>query len=402
MLTVQKYGGSSVADEKRIANVAARIAECYNEGNQVIVILSAQGDTTDNLIELASKVSSRPSAREMDMLISTGEQQSVALMALALHEIGIPAVSLNANQIGMLTTGVHRNARIKSISSERIYKELENKNVVLIAGFQGYCEAGNITTLGRGGSDTTAVAVAAAMTADLCEIYTDVDGIYTADPRLVDDARKLETITYDEMLEMASLGANVLHNRSVELAKNYAVRLVVRSSMTNAPGTLIKEEGSLENTLVSGITVDKNVARVSVCEIVDKPGMAFKLFDSLADNGVAVDMILQSVGRDGTKDISFTVAKGQREKTLSVLETRSFDFGYSSYDDSIVKLSIVGVGIATNPKVASQMFGALYDANVNIDMISTSEMKLSVLINEKDLVRGMNSVHERFFKKVEA
>jgi len=402
LLIVQKYGGSSVADVDRVFNVASRIADCYKEGNQVIVVLSAQGDTTDHLIEAAHKISPRPPMRELDMLISTGEQQSVALMALALHELNIPAVSLNASQIGILTTEAHGSARVKEISTTRLYKEIFDHNrVVLVTGFQGHTEKGDVTTLGRGGSDTTAVAIAAAVNADICEIYTDVDGIYTADPRHVKDARKIDCITYNEMQEMAFLGANVLHNRSVELAKKYAVQLVVRSSMSKEPGTLIKGEASLENTHVSGLTVDKNVARVSVVEVQDKPGMAFKLFDRLAESGIIVDMILQSVGRGNTKDISFTVVKNQLEKTLAILEAREFEFGYVSSDTSIVKLSLVGVGMTANPKIASQMFGALYEAGVNIDMISMSEMKLSILINEKDLVRGLNSVHGRFFRIVE-
>jgi len=402
LLTIQKYGGSSLADEERIFNVASRIAECYKNGSHVVAVLSAQGDTTDHLIQAALKINAQPSAREMDMLISTGEQQSAALMTLALHKMEIPAISLNGNQMDIITTGSHGSARVKEVSTTRIYKELyDNHRVVLATGFQGHTENGDVTTLGRGGSDTTAVAIAAAVNADLCEIYTDVDGIYTADPRLVDNARKLEYITYDEMLEMASLGANVLHNRSVELAKKYAVQLVVRSSLNKKPGTIIKGGASLENTHVSGLTVDKNVAQVSVVEIQDKPGMAFQLFDRLADNGIVVDMILQSVGRNNTKDISFTVSKNQLEKTLAILGAIELDYGYLNSDSSIVKLSLVGVGMAANPRIASQMFGALYEAGVNIDMISTSEMKLSVLINEQDLVRGLNSVHERFFRIVE-
>jgi aspartate kinase len=404
LLIVQKYGGSSVADEERIFNVASRIAETYREGNQLVVVLSAQGDTTDHLLEAAHKISKNPPARELDMLISTGEQQSVALMAMALYELNIPAISLNASQIGIQTTDMHGSARVKEISTTRLYRELYDNNlVVLVTGFQGYTEKGDITTLGRGGSDTTAVAVAAAVNADVCEIYTDVDGIYTADPRVVKNARKIEYISYNEMQEMAFLGANVLHYRSVELAKKYAVQLVVRSSMTKQPGTIIKGEASLENTHVSGLTVDKNVARVSVVEVKDQPGMAFKLFDRLADSGIIVDMILQSVGRGDTKDIAFTVAKNQLNKTMSILEDNAaeLEFGYSSSDSAIVKLSLVGVGMVANPRIASQMFGALYEAGVNIDMISMSEMKLSVLINEKDLVRGMNAVHERFFRIVE-
>ncbi len=398
MLVVQKFGGSSVKDAEHILNVARRITDTYKKGNQVVVVLSAQGDTTDDLIEKALEINAEPSKREMDMLISTGEQQSVALMAMAIHGLGYPAVSLNATQVGIYTTSRYSNSKIKNITCSRVLDELENKNIVIIAGFQGYNRIGDITTLGRGGSDTTAVALAAKLDADLCEIYTDVDGVYTADPRLVKTAHKLEEISYDEMLELASLGAKVLHNRSVELAKKYNVNLVVRSSLTMAEGTTVKEEPQVEKTNVSGVAVDKDVSRIALVGLKDHPGVAFKIFTLLAKRKIGVDIILQSIGRHNTKDISFTVSKGDLSETLQVLEENKDRLKYEqlSHDDKVAKLSVVGAGMASNAGVAALMFESLYDVNVNIQMISTSEIRISVLIYEEDLAVAANAVHDKF------
>ena len=398
MLIVQKYGGSSVANAERIFNVAKRIIEAYDEGNDVVVVLSAQGDTTDELIEKAAEINPNASRREMDMLLSTGEQQSVALMAMAINALGRNAISLNAFQVGIDTNSNYSNARIKTISTERINLELEKKNIVIITGFQGINKYDDVTTLGRGGSDTSAVALAAKLHADICEIYTDVDGVYTADPRVVKSAMKLDEISYDEMLELASLGAKVLHNRSVELAKKYNVKLVVRSSLTRAEGTVVKEETNVEKMLISGVASDKDVSRISVIGIEDVPGKAFALFSLLAKEKISVDIILQSIGRDNTKDISFTVAKSDLQRTLDVLEANKERLGVKeiTHKDNIAKLSVVGAGMATNPGVASLMFEALYDAGVNINMISTSEIKISVLIDEKDVDDAMVAVHDKF------
>lgn len=398
MLIVQKYGGSSVANAERIFNVAKRIIEAYDEGNDMVVVLSAQGDTTDELIEKAAEINPNASRREMDMLLSTGEQQSVALMAMAINALGRNAISLNAFQVGIDTNSNYSNARIKTISTERINLELEKKNIVIITGFQGINKYDDVTTLGRGGSDTSAVALAAKLHADICEIYTDVDGVYTADPRVVKSAMKLDEISYDEMLELASLGAKVLHNRSVELAKKYNVKLVVRSSLTRAEGTVVKEETNVEKMLISGVASDKDVSRISVIGIEDVPGKAFALFSLLAKEKISVDIILQSIGRDNTKDISFTVAKSDLQRTLDVLEANKERLGVKeiTHKDNIAKLSVVGAGMATNPGVASLMFEALYDAGVNINMISTSEIKISVLIDEKDVDDAMVAVHDKF------
>ncbi len=398
MLIVQKFGGSSVANAERIFNVANRIIETYKAGNQVVVVLSAQGDTTDDLIAKAAEISDNPSKREMDMLLSTGEQQSVALMAMAINKLGYSAISLNAYQVAMHTTSTYGNARLKKIDRERIESELERNNIVIVTGFQGMNKYDDITTLGRGGSDTTAVAIAAALHADKCEIYTDVEGVFTADPRVVKNAVKMNEISYDEMLELASLGAKVLHNRSVELAKKYNVELVVRSSLTKAEGTIVKEANKMEKMLVTGVAGDKDVARISLVGVKDEPGIAFKVFQLLAKNKISVDIILQSIGRDGTKDISFTVADTDLQEAIKVLEENRDRVTMKELlsNDKVAKLSIVGSGMATNPGVAASMFEALYDANININMISTSEIKVSVLIDEKDLERAMVAVHDKF------
>ncbi len=398
MLIVQKFGGSSVANAERVFNVAKRIAETYKKGNSVVVVLSAQGDTTDDLIAKAKQISANPSKREMDMLLSTGEQQSVALMAMALSELGYPCVSLNAHQVGMTTTSRYSNARLKKVKAERIRMELDRKNIVIVTGFQGMNRFDDITTLGRGGSDTTAVAIAAALHADQCEIYTDVDGVYTADPRVVGGARKLEEITYDEMLELASLGAKVLHNRSVELAKKYNVELVVRSSLTKAEGTVVKEVCKMERMLISGVAGDDEVARVSILGIVDTPGKAFDVFSTLAKKDINIDIILQSIGRDGKKDISFTVAESALADAKEVVSHNMDRWGATDvdYNEDLAKVSVVGAGMVANAGVASKMFEAMYDANINIHMISTSEIKISILIDKKEMRKAMNAIHDAF------
>lgn len=399
MLIVKKFGGTSVADKERIFNVAGRIAEEYKKGNEVVVVLSAMGKQTDVLLSMARDINPNASKREIDMLLVTGEQVSVALMAMALDTLGIPAISLNAYQVAMHTTSNYGNARLKRIDTERIRNELESKRVVLVTGFQGVNKYDDYTTLGRGGSDTTAVALAAALHADACEIYTDVDGVYTADPRIVPTARKLSEITYDEMLEMATQGAGVLHNRSVEMAKKYGVQLVVRSSLNYSVGTVVKEVVNMEKMLVSGVACDKNAARIAVIGLEDRPGVAFKLFNHLANHDINVDMILQSVGRDGTKDISFTVKEDDVEEVVEILERHrggSLNCQHIDVKRDVAKISIVGVGMMSHAGVAAKMFEALYDAGININMISTSEIRVTVLIDEAHVEKAMNAVHEKF------
>ncbi|AMJ40071.1 aspartate kinase [Anaerotignum propionicum] len=398
MLIVQKYGGSSVANAERVFNVAKRILKAKEAGNDVVVVLSAQGKTTDGLIAKAKEINPKASRREMDMLLVTGEQQSVALMAMAISALGGRAVSLNGVQVGIETTNTYSNARIRKIQTERIENELERGNIVLVTGFQGVSTHGDMTTLGRGGSDTSAVALAAALHADVCEIYTDVDGVYTADPRVVKDAQKLDEISYDEMLELASLGAKVLHCRSVEVAKKYNVKLSVLSSMTDAEGTEVKEECKMERMLVSGVAADKNVSRISIMGIKDEPGKAFEIFALMAREKVSVDIILQSTGHDGKQDISFTIGKDDLDIALKALEDNKDRLTAETilHDDSVAKLSIVGAGMATNPGVAAMFFEAMYDAGVNIHMISTSEIKITVLISETDIDTAMVAVHDKF------
>ncbi|WP_405727185.1 aspartate kinase [Anaerotignum sp.] len=398
MLIVQKYGGSSVADAERVLNVAKRIMRTRMEGHDVVVVLSAQGKTTDGLIAKAKEINHKPSRREMDMLLSTGEQQSVALMAMAISAIGGRAVSLNAAQVGIETTNTYSNARIRTINTERIENELDEGSIVLVTGFQGVNAIGDTTTLGRGGSDTSAVALAAALNADICEIYTDVDGVYTADPRVVPDAVKLDEISYDEMLELASLGAKVLHHRSVEVAKKYNVKLVVRSSMSEAEGTEVKEETKMERMLVSGVAADKKVSRISVMGIKDEPGKAFEVFSLMAKEKVSVDIILQSTGADGRQNISFTIGEDDLDIALKALEKNKARLTAQEivHDENTAKLSIVGAGMATNPGVAAMFFEAMYDAGVNIQMISTSEIKITVLIAKDDVDVAMKAVHDKF------
>lgn len=398
MLIVQKYGGSSVADAERVLNVAKRIMRTRMEGHDVVVVLSAQGKTTDGLIAKAKEINHKPSRREMDMLLSTGEQQSVALMAMAISAIGGRAVSLNASQVGIETTNTYSNARIRTINTERIENELEEGSIVLVTGFQGVNAMGDTTTLGRGGSDTSAVALAASLGADICEIYTDVEGVYTADPRVVPDAVKLDEISYDEMLELASLGAKVLHHRSVEVAKKYNVKLVVRSSMSEAEGTEVKEETKMERMLVSGVAADKKVSRISVMGVKDEPGKAFEIFALMAKEKVSVDIILQSEGADGRQNISFTIGEDDLDIALKALEKNKARLTAQEiiHDENTAKLSIVGAGMATNPGVAAMFFEAMYDANVNIQMISTSEIKITVLIARDDVDVAMKAVHDKF------
>jgi aspartate kinase len=396
---VQKFGGSSVANAERIWRVAGIIAETYSEGNDVVVVLSAQGDTTDDLIEKAAEINPHASKREMDVLLSTGEQISIALMAMALEKMGLPVISLTGWQIGMLTNSDYGNARIKKVSCERIRNELDKRRIVIVAGFQGINKYDDITTLGRGGSDTTAVAIAAAMNADLCQIYTDVEGVFTADPRKVPNARKLEEITYDEMLELASLGAQVLHNRSVEMAKRYNVNLEVLSSFVRAPGTKVKEVVKLEQTKISGIAKDTNVARIALIGVKDEPGVAFKVFRELARHKINVDIILQSIGHGNTQDISFTVAKSDMAQAAQSLQEQQEVIGFKelSVTDKIAKVSMVGAGMVNSSGVAALMFEALYAAKINIHMISTSEIKVSVLVDESEADRAVQAVHAKFF-----
>ena len=394
----QKFGGSSVRDAERVMNVASRVVETYKNGNSVVVVVSAQGDTTDDLIEKAKEINPKASKREMDMLLSTGEQISISLLAMAIQKLGVNAVSLTGWQVGMNTDSNYGGARIRKIDAERVKKELDSGNIVVVAGFQGINKYDDITTLGRGGSDTSAVAIAVALHADLCEIYTDVDGVYTADPRIVPDAVKLDEISFDEMLELASLGANVLHNRSVEMAKKYNVNLCVRSSLTKNEGTIVREVKSVEKMLVRGVARDNDVARIALCDIEDKPGAAFKIFSLLAKKGINVDIILQSIGRDSSKDISFTVTRSNLNEAVAILEEAKENIGYKDIKTSedVSKVSIVGAGMVNNPGVAATMFEALYDADININMISTSEVKVSVLIAEKDAERAVKVIHDKF------
>ena len=397
-IIVQKFGGSSVADAQRVRNVANRVVDTYREGNSVVVVVSAQGDTTDDLIEKAREINENPSKREMDMLLATGEQISFALLAMAIEKIGAPVISLTGWQAGFVTNSNSGNARIDRIDTERILSELDKKKIVIVAGFQGLDKYDDITTLGRGGSDTSAVAIAAAIHADKCEIYTDVDGVYTADPRIVKNAKKLDEITYDEMLELASLGANVLHNRSVEMAKKYGVKLEVKSSFEKIDGTIVKEAVTVEKMLIRGIARDNDVARIAIIGLEDKPGIAFKVFSLLAKNNINVDVILQSIGRDNKKDISFTVTKDHLDAALKLLEEEKNSLCYENitHREDISKVSIVGAGMVNNPGVAAKMFEALYDAGINIHMISTSETKVSVLINVKNAERAVQAIHEKF------
>ena len=399
-LIVQKFGGTSVADTERLRNVARIITDTYKAGNQVVVVLSAQGDTTDDLIEKAKEINPEGSNREMDSLVSTGEQISVSLCAMAIEALGYPVVSLTGWQAGILTDTAAKNARIKKIDTERLEAELDQKRIVIVTGFQGVDRNQNITTLGRGGSDTSAVALAAALEADLCQIYTDVDGVYTADPRHVKGARKLDEVTYNEMLELATLGAQVLHNRSVELAKKYNVKLEVLSSFTGHPGTKVKGVAKrMEKTAVSSVAKDKDIARIALVGVPNEVGTSFKVFSLLAQNHINVDIILQGIGHEEGKDICFTVAEGDLKKAAELLESHKAELRFARLETNadIAKVSVVGSGMINNPGVAAKLFEALYDAHININMISTSEIKISVLVDKKDADRAVQAVHDKFF-----
>lgn len=398
-LIVQKFGGSSVANAERVMNVASIVTDTYAKGNDVVVVVSAQGDTTDDLIEKANEINPKASKREKDMLLAAGEQISISLLAMAIEKLGYHAVSLLGWQAGFNTTSAHTSARIRKVEPDRIKKELDKKNIVIVAGFQGLSKYGDITTLGRGGSDTSAVAIAAAMHADLCQIFTDVEGVYTADPRKVSNAKKLQEISYDEMLELATLGAQVLNNRSVEMAKKYNIELEVLSSMTKASGTIVKEKTKMEKMLISGVAKDTDVARISVMGVPNIPGLAFKMFSKLSAKDINVDIILQSIGHDGKKDISFTVAKNRGEEAVALMKEYTENLGAEEilYDDKVAKISIVGAGMESHAGVATKMFEALYDAQVNIQMISTSEIKASVLIDSSDADKAVSAIHSKFF-----
>ena len=395
-LIVQKFGGSSVKDRDRIFNVARIVANTHNAGNDVVVVVSAQGDTTDDLITKAAEISHDPSAREMDMLLATGEQISISLLAMALNEIGCHAISLTGWQAGFRTDRAYTKARITRLETERISSELERNRVVVVAGFQGLNKLDDITTLGRGGSDTSAVAIAAALHADRCQIFTDVEGVYTADPRKVRNTRKLQEITFDEMLELASLGAQVLNNRSVELAKKYNVELEVLSSLNPVPGTVVKEVAKMEGMLIKGVAKDTDVAVITILNVPDEPGTSFKIFGLLAQKNINVDIILQSTGRDGKKDISFTCAQGEAETALRVLKD-SAHYTDVSVDTTCAKVSIVGAGMQSHSGVASKMFEALSNNNINIKMISTSEIKISCIIDRDDADKAVSAIHEMLF-----
>ena len=399
-LIVQKFGGTSVADAERLRHVAKIITDTYAQGHRVVAVLSAQGDTTDELIEKAKEINPNPSPREMDMLLSTGEQISVSLCAMAIEAMGYPVVSLTGWQSGVLTNTVSMNARIKRLDTERVEAELDRRRIVIVTGFQGINRLGDITTLGRGGSDTSAVALAAALHADLCQIYTDVDGVYTADPREVKGARKLDEITYNEMLELATLGAQVLHNRSVEMAKKYNVKLEVLSSFTGRPGTKIKEVAKgVEKSYISSVAKDKNIARIALLGVPDETGTSFKVFSLRAARNVNVDIIIQGIGQAERKDICFTVAEGDLEKASGLLREHQESIGFRSMETNadVAKVSVVGAGMIGSPGVAAKLFEALYDAGININMISTSEIKISVLVDRKDAAKAVQVIHDKFF-----
>lgn len=398
-LIVQKFGGTSVRDAERVMNVAKIVTDTFAKGNDVVVVVSAQGDTTDDLIAKAEEINPKASRREKDMLLAAGEQISIALLAMAIEKLGYHATSLLGWQAGFETSSAHTSARIKRVNTERIRDALDKHNIVVVAGFQGISRRGDITTLGRGGSDTSAVAIAAAMHADLCQIYTDVEGVYTADPRKVENARKLSEISYDEMLELATLGAQVLNNRSVEMAKKYNIELEVLSSLAKAPGTIVKEKTKMEKMLISGVAKDTDVARISVMGVPNIPGIAFKMFSKLSAKDINVDIILQSIGHDGKKDISFTVAKSRGKEAVAALEDYMVSHGAKEvlYDDEVAKISIVGAGMESHAGVATKMFEALYDAQINIQMISTSEIKVSVLIDINDADKAVRAIHRKFF-----
>ncbi|MBI2525569.1 MAG: aspartate kinase [Candidatus Rokubacteria bacterium] len=399
LLIVQKYGGSSVADPEKIKNVARRVAESAGHGDRVVVVVSAMGKTTDSLVALASAITPTPDPREMDMLLATGEQVTIGLLAMALQSLGHPACSFTGPQVGLITDAVHTKARIKRISAERIAAALAAGKIVVVAGFQGMTEAGEITTLGRGGSDLTGVALAAALKADVCEIFTDVDGVYTADPNVVPEARKLPRVSYDEMLEMASLGAKVLQSRSVEFAKKFGGPVHVRSTFKPDPGTLVtREDHSMEEVVVTGITHDRGPAKVSILRVPDRPGIAAQVFGALGAQGIVVDMIVQNISRDGFTDISFTLPRADRARAEQVLARQAQDIGAAGVaaDDRVAKVSIVGVGMRSHAGVAAQMFSTLSKEGINIQMISTSEIAVSCVIEDKYTELAVRALHDAF------
>lgn len=399
MLVVQKYGGSSVADAERIRRVAGRVIQERDKGHSVVVVVSAMGDTTDDLIKLVGGITGSPSDREMDMLLSTGEQISIALLAMAINEMGRPALSLTGGQVGIFTDDAHAKAKILEVNTGRLQDELKKGYIVVVAGFQGIDRCNDITTLGRGGSDTTAVALAAALKADICEIFTDVDGVYTTDPRVVPEAQKLDVVNYDEMLELANLGAAVLHPRAVELAMQYGLPLHVRSSFNDNPGTLVKEVNDMEKKhVVTGVACDYNVAKIGLFDVIDRPGIAYVLFKALADEKINVDMIIQSAMRDDRNDIAFTCPQGDLKKALEVVERLQPEVGSEGFtsDDSVAKVSIVGAGMVSNPGVAAEMFEALYQEGINLEMISTSEIKVSCIIKAGQAEQAVRALHQKF------
>jgi len=398
-LIVHKYGGTSVANLDKIRHVAQRVVATKDQGNDVVVVVSAMAGETDRLINLAYEINPDPPAREVDMLVSTGEQVSAALLAMALSAMGHRAISFTGGQVGMFTVGVHRKAKIREISAERIFEKLREGAIVIVTGFQGVDIHGNITTLGRGGSDTSAVAIAAALKADLCEIYTDVDGVYTADPRLVPSARKLDTISHDSMLEMATLGAKVLQSRSVEFAKKYRVPLRVRSTFSDDPGTLITEEtDTMERTTITGVTVLRDQARINVLDLPNVPGIAAKIFKAIADENINVDMIVLTENNYGGTDISFTLAIGDLKTAHETMQRIVADVSAKgvTVEKDVVKISVVGIGMQSQPGVAAGVFDALGSNGINIEMISTSEIKISCLIKGKDVEHATRVIHDRF------
>ncbi len=398
-LIVKKFGGTSVADSEKIKNVASRLVESKRDGNDIVVVVSAMSKTTDELISIAKEITQNPSDREMDMLVSTGEQISVALLAMAIHELGEGAISLTGAQVGITTDNVHTKARILDIKTDKLMREIKNDRIVIVAGFQGVNIKNEITTLGRGGSDTTAVALAAVLKADLCEIYTDVDGVFTADPRIVKDAKKLDEITHEEMLEMASLGAKVLQSRSVEFANKYDVKLCVRSSYNRSEGTfIVKEADTMEEPVIRGVTANNDEAKVTLQKLPDNPGVAARLFKKLSEENINIDMIIQNVSDSGYTDISFTMDEDEVSKIKPILDkwVKEVEATGVSVNESIAKISVVGIGMRSHSGVASRMFSALAEAGINISMISTSEIKISCVIDKKDSNKAVQVLHDEF------